>query len=170
MVREAVINTRSWKVLFALFFRWVRRNLGIGTFLIGLLSSCAVGIVTGTLRVSGWDHRLDVADTANIELKRRVDLLDSDRKERDDRRIRLSDDLGAVNQRIDTMTQRQTSADVRQQAFADWVIDAGRRRIDNATALGSIDSKVAVLESQMGFLSGFVRDNTTLAAGHGLRK
>jgi hypothetical protein len=165
MVREAVINTRNLVIV-----RWIRSNLSIGMAVVALLSAGCTGLITGTLRVSAWDHRIDSTDTANIELKRRVDLLDTDRKERDDRRIRLSDDLGAVNQRIDGMVQRQTASDTRQQAFADWVIDAGRRRIDNATQLGSIDSKVAVLESQMGFLSGFVRDNTTLAAGHGLRK
>jgi hypothetical protein len=164
MVREAVINTRNLVIV-----RWIRSNLSIGMAVVALLSAGCTGLITGTLRVSAWDHRIDSTDAATLDLKRRVDALDHDRQERDDRRIRLSDDLGAVNQRIDGMTQRQTSADVRQQAFADWVIDAGKRRIDNATQLGAIDSKVAVLESQMGFLSGFVRDNTTLAA-HGLRK
>jgi hypothetical protein len=165
MVREAVINTRNLVIV-----RWIRSNLSIGMAVVALLSAGCTGLITGTLRVSAWDHRIDSTDAATLDLKRRVDALDHDRQERDDRRIRLSDDLGVVNQRIDTMTQRQTSADTRQQAFADWVIDAGKRRIDNATQLGAIDSKVAVLESQMGFLSGFVRDNTTLAAGHGLRK
>jgi hypothetical protein len=166
MVREALANTRTRNLV---VIRWLRANLSVGMAVVALLSAGATGLITGTLRVSAWDHRIDSTDAATLDLKRRVDALDHDRQERDDRRIRLSDDLRTVNQRIDGMVQRQTAADTRQQAFADWVIDAGRRRIDNATALGSIDSKVAVLESQMGFLSGFVRDNTMLAA-HGLRK
>jgi hypothetical protein len=166
VVRAAVVgNTRTFRLI-----PWIRANVPVGMLAYTLITATCAGLVTGTLRVSGWDHSIESSNKDTKDLQRRTDALEDDRKERDKRSLRQSEDLGTVNARIDAMNQRQTGEDERLQAFANWIMDAGKRRIDNATALGVVDSKISVLDAQMAFLSAFIRDNTGLVPQHGLKR
>jgi len=137
---------------------------------VAVVSAGTTGLVSGTLRISAWDHRIDSTDAATKDLVRRVDALDIDRQERDTRRIRLADDLAAVNKRIDVNNTRLNAIDSRFQTIDNWMADAQTRREAYKVTLGGIDSKIAVLDAQMLWMSGFIRDNVGLVPHAGGRK
>jgi len=161
VVRAAVANTRN-----LLFIRWIRSNLSLGAFLFGILSA------TGTCMwwVSDYQHRLEALEGESRDRKESVLADKIDRAERNERRIRLVNDLAAVNARIDNVTQRQNGADERQQSLSKLVIDAGPRWQANAAEISTIKISIGVLDAQMAYVGSFIRDNTGLVAHTAGRK
>jgi hypothetical protein len=168
MVRAAIKNSRSRKLVFVLLLRWIRANLTVGTFLFGVLSAGATGLISGTLYFSSRDQRIAAAEDRDTRLSARVDLLEADFKQRDVHRARLASDLGLINGRLETLTVRINTDEGRFAAIDTWVADAQGRREAYKTTLGAIDTRLGVLDAQMAYLSAFIRDNTTL--GHGIKR
>lgn len=106
---------------------WMRANLAMTMAFVALLGGGTGGWMAGTVRVAYFDDRLDdggrrlvaLEDQAKIAvhypdrlddnarrikiLESRVDTLDNDRHERDERRIKLANDLADINSKIGTL-------------------------------------------------------------------
>lgn len=73
--------------------KWLRINLAVTTAIVGAVGAGCGSLVTATWRLAQYDDRATAMDG-------RITSLENDRHERDDRRVKLANDLGSVNQRI----------------------------------------------------------------------
>lgn len=103
----------------ATVIKWLRLNLAITTAIVAVASAGVGSLITGTYRLAQFEFHQSNTETAAADLAKRVEGLENDRHERDERRIKLERDLGLVNQRLSVVEdQNKTFRDFMRDLFS----------------------------------------------------
>lgn len=90
----------------ATLIKWLRLNLALTTAIVGAVGAGAGALVSGTWRVAQYEAHQAQIDANQADMDKRIGGLENDRHERDERRIRLANDMGLVNQRIGVLEEQ----------------------------------------------------------------
>jgi hypothetical protein len=142
---------------------WLRKNITLLMALVSLLSMITGGIVAGTARLDRYDSRMDTDERARVVLAEHFDEFNKtqkeDRKELELRRQKLAADLAALDERVAILEQS-----IKQLGPMGSHTDA----VD--LQLQAINTRTAVVETQIHFIVDYLQNFTGMPKGGGLRK